>query len=283
MAIALSSSGQESPSGNAAPPEEGQPQAAQPQDAKPKKPTGKPGDPAAPAPRPAPQNLLPPLTGGDKVYMVSGTVVTGVQVLRSTPRYYEIEMVEGQPPLQIPRRQVKNVEYDDIDPARDRLRREMFPEEQEVTIASGERVTGALRDKLMAPVSAELLSYIDQDLVKVLDDIRTKTQTKLQIDPSIEEKPASQRRWSVEIPPDKTLMALLREDLVGAIKYAEVVFEADTILVLTKEAAKARQAASTAANAPAAGAPAPADATAPATPPAAGLPGTVKPPAAIKP
>jgi hypothetical protein len=174
--------------------------------------------------------------------MVSGTVMTGVQVVRSTPKFYEIQMVEGQPTIQIPRRQVKNVEYDDIDPGRERLREQMFPEAKEVTIASGEKVTGELRDKLMAPVSADKQNYKDQDFVKVLEDVKTKTGTNLSIDKSVEDKPATQRRWTVEVPPDKTLMTLLREDLVGAFKWVEVVFESDSIIVMTKDAAKARAA-----------------------------------------
>jgi len=221
---------------------------------------------AVKAPAPA-QNALPPITGGDKIFMVSGSVMTGVQVLRSTPRVYVIQMIEGQEPLEIPRRQVKSVEYDDIDPTRDRLRKELFPEEKEVTIASGERVTGALRDKLMAPVSAEALAYKEQDFITVLDEIKTKTGVNLTIDPSIEEKPANQRRWTVEVASDKTLMALLREDLVGAFNYVEVIFEADAILVTTKVAAKAREEekAKATGDAPTDGAEAPADAK---TPPA---------------
>ncbi len=268
MTAVIISSAQEPSSDDTAIPANEQPTA----DAKPKKGTGKPGEAAAPPP-PAP-SLLPALESGDKIYMVSGTIMTGVQVIRSTPRYYEVQMIEGVEPIQIPRRQVKNVEYDDIDPAREKLRKQLFPEEEEVTIASGERVTGALRDKLMAPVSAEPLSYKELDFVKVLDEIKAKTATKLLIDPSIEQKPAGQRRWSVEIPPEKTLMALLREDLVGAFKYVEVIFEADSIIVMTKEAAKVREAAKTGAAGEAApDAASVAPPVAPATPPPTGIPG----------
>lgn len=214
-------------------------------DASPKKPAvkggaSKPGDkPAAPA---APQNVLPPITGGDKITMVSGSIMTGVQVVKSTPKFYEIQMVEGQPTIQIPRRQVQSVEYDDIDPGRERLRQELFPEAKEVTIASGEKVTGELRDKLMAPVSDEAVSYKDTDFIKVLEDVKTKTGATLTVDQSIADKPAAQRRWTIEVPADKTLMTLLREDLVGAFKFVEVVFESDSIIVMTKDAAKARAA-----------------------------------------
>lgn len=208
---------------------------------------------------PAERRVLPPPKGGDKIFMKGGTgtpgsVLTGVQVIRSTPLNFEVELLEGEPPLLIPRKQVDHVEYDDIDPIRDRLRAQMFPEAEEVTIASGERVTGALRDKLEAPVSGEPLSYKNQDFIRVLDEVKTKTGANLKIDPSIEAKTPAQRRWTVEIPPEKNLMALLREDLVGAFNFVEVIFETDGILVMTKEAAnkRAAEAAAAAAEAPAA-------------------------------
>jgi hypothetical protein len=218
---------------------------------------GKPGAAkGAPAGAPAPaadKNVLPPPKGGDKIYMKggpgggAGSVLTGVQVLRSTPLNYEVQIIEGEPPLLIPRNQVERVEFDDIDPVRDRLREQLFPKAQEVTIASGERVTGALRDKLEGPISAEPLSYKDQDFIHVLDEVKTKTGVNLNIDSSIEEKQAAQRRWTVDIPADKKLMTLLREDLVGAFNFVEVEFESDSILVMTKEAGKKRAAAAAAA------------------------------------
>ncbi len=233
----------------------------------------------APAASGGENTILPAPQGGDKIYMKSGKVMSGIQVLRSDPANYEVQIVAGEPPMQIPRRQVDRVEYDDIDPLREQMREKMFPKPKEVTIASGERVTSELRDKLEAPVSAEPITYKDQDIVAVLTDIKTKTGTKLTVDPSIEERPAGQRKWSFEIPAGRTLMAVLREDMVARFNYVEVIFETDTVLVMTKEAAakraEANKAATGAADAPAGEAPAAAAAPAPAqTPPAA-------PPAAL--
>ncbi len=259
-------------------PEAGSPPAKKKPGLKSKTKPGAEKDGAAAAP-PAEKHVLPAPKGGDKIFMkgstgTPGSVLTGVQVIRSTPVNYEIELLEGEPPLLIPRKQVDHIEYDDIDPVRDRLRAKMFPQAEEVTIASGERVTGALRDKLEAPVSAEPLSYKNQDFIRVLDEIRTKTGANLKIDPSIEEKPAVQRRWTVEIPPDKKLMTLLREDLVGAFNFVEVVFETDGILVMTKEAAKKRaaEAEAKAAEGQAKPEPAPAETPAPGAAPAVSKP-----------
>jgi len=213
--------------------------------------------PAAPAPGGSGEaTILPKPQGGDKIYMKSGTVMSGIQVIRSNPANYEVQVVVGEPPMLIPRRQVDRVEYDEIDPLREEMREKMFPKPKEVTMASGERVTSDLRDKLESPIAAEALTYKDLDLVAVLNDIKAKTQINLVVDPSIEERPAGQRKWSLEIPATRTLMAVLREDMVGRFNYVEVILEADTVLVMTKDAAKKRAEAS--GEAPAAETPPPA-------------------------
>lgn len=228
--------------------------------------------------------ILPKPQGGDKIYMKSGTVMSGIQVLRSNPANYEVQVIVGEEPMLIPRRQVERVEYDDIDPLLEEMREKMFPKPKEVTIASGERVTSDLRDKLEAPIAAEVVTYQDWDLVAVLNDIKTRTQVKLIVDPSIEELPAGKRKWSLEIPADRTLMDVLRTDMVGRFNYVEVVLETDTVLVMTKDAAKKRAEAAAAASgeAPAGEAPAAAPPPAQTPPPAPPLqlpqPGRAKPP-----
>ncbi len=178
---------------------------------------------------------------GDVLVLESGMRMTGVQVIRATPQFYEVQLLNGQK-FEIPRRRVKEVVYDDVDPSREKLKQELFPEAQEVTIASGERVTSALRDSLMAPVSAEPLSYRNQDFADVLEELKTTKNLNLRVHPSIREMPQPQRRWTIEIPAGRPLLAYLREDLVGSFEYVEVIFESDKIIVLTKEAAAKRSA-----------------------------------------
>jgi hypothetical protein len=242
------------------------------------KPNSKPGadkdaDKAAPA---IDRSLLPAPKGGDTIYMkgaagAAGSELSGVQVLRETPKHYEVQVIEGEPPLLVPRSQVDHVDYDDIDPVRDELRDKLFPQPKEVTIASGERVTSDLRDKLMAPITSEKKSYKDLDFASILDEVKTMAKVNLQIDPSVQAKPAAQRRWTIDITPDKTLMTILRTDLVKKFDFVEVVFETDGIIVMTKEAAKKRAAAAAAAKEAPAATPetAPASGEKAAAPPAA--------------
>jgi hypothetical protein len=178
---------------------------------------------------------------GDVVFLKSGTKMTGVQVLRSTAEFHEVQVMADLT-IQIPRRQVERIEYDDIDPLREKLERKLFPEQQEVTMASGERVTSALNDKLQAPVSAEALSYKNRDFAEILDELKTGLAVDLRVHPSVRDLQPRRRAWTIDVPADHTLLAFLREDLVGAFDFIDVIFEADHIIVLTKEAAQKRAA-----------------------------------------
>ena len=120
---------------------------------------------------------------GDVLHLKSGAAITGVQILRSMPRYYEVQLVEGVEPLRIPRNQVLSVEFDDYDPARERLRRELFPDSEEVSLASGERVSRYRMDKLSGPVSEEPLSYDRKDLIKILEETVERLEVKNKIHP----------------------------------------------------------------------------------------------------
>ncbi len=168
--------------------------------------------------------------------------MSGVQILKSTPLFYEVQLVEGVEPLLIPRNQVERVEFDDIDPARDRIRERLFPRRDEVSLASGEQVTRDLMEKLRAPVNETPLTYDRTDFVTILEEIAEGLQVKLKIHPSIRNRQASRRLWTLNTTPETTLMSLLREDLRNQFKFVEVLFEYDTIVVLTKEAAKNREA-----------------------------------------
>lgn len=179
---------------------------------------------------------------GDVLYLKSGMVMSGVQILKSTPFFYEVQLVEGVDPLRINRKQVLRVEYDDIDPARERIRKLLFPSTEEVTLATGERVSRGLMEKLSGPVNAAPLLYDAVDFITILKEVTGRLKVKLTIHPSVENKLPRQRLWTLTTKPDKTLMSLLREDLQNQFKFVEVMFEYDTIVVLTKEAAKNRKA-----------------------------------------
>ncbi len=187
-------------------------------------------------------DTVAPALRGDVIYLRSGSIMSGVQIIRSTPLFYAVELVQGVEPLLIPRNQVERVEYDDIDPARDRIRERLRPKREEVSLASGEQVSRDLMEKLRARVSETPLAYNRTDFVTILEEIADRLQINLKIHPSIRNRQTARRLWTLDITPETTLMSLLREDLLNQFKFAEVLFEYDTIVVLTKEASKNRKA-----------------------------------------
>lgn len=179
---------------------------------------------------------------GDVLNLKSGSTMRNVQILRSTPMYYVVEIVKGVEPMEIPRNQVLSVEYDDYDPARERLRRELFPGSEEVTLATGELVSQYLMDKLAGPVSDEPLSYERKDLIAVLEEVAERLDVKIRIDRSLRSTQPNRRKWSIKTTEEMTLMAFLREELVKEFSFVEVLFENDKVLVMTKKAAQSRKA-----------------------------------------
>jgi len=178
---------------------------------------------------------------GDVLHLKSGSMMTGVQILRSTPLNYVVELVPGVEPMLIPRNQVLSVDFDDFDPVRERLKERLFPGSQEVSLASGERVSRALMDKLSAPVSAEPISYNRTDLIAVLEETAERLDVRIRLDESVKQTQPNRRRWTIEISPDTTLMAFLREELVKAFSYLVVQFENDSVIVMTKKAAEGQK------------------------------------------
>lgn len=184
----------------------------------------------------------PTVYKGDVLYLKTGKVISNVQILRNTPVFYEVQFQPGLEPLMIPRKQVQRVVFDEIDPARARIRASLEPRAEEVSLATGERVSRYLMEKLSAPLSNKALTYDQVDLIDILGETAERMQVNLKVHPSIKNRPEKVRLWTLETTPETTLMALLREELVGQFKFAEVLFENDTIFVMTKQAAKNRKA-----------------------------------------
>jgi len=64
-----------------------------------------------------------PALEGDVITLKSGKRLAGVQVLRETPMGVQVEFLPGVAPLEIPRKQVASIDYDDIDPLKQRRRK----------------------------------------------------------------------------------------------------------------------------------------------------------------
>lgn len=176
---------------------------------------------------------------GDSITLKTGKVISGVQILRATPLFYEVEITEGIEPLLLPRKMVEHVEYDDIDPLADRRRERMFPSRKEQRETAGDELEPALMDKLTAPLSSEEMSYEGRDLIEVLDELAKKQGVQIEIHKSVRNVRAERRAWNLTIAPDTSLMSVLQDHLLRDFKFLELEFQFDMIVVITKRAKKA--------------------------------------------
>lgn len=171
---------------------------------------------------------------GDTIHFKSGTTMSGVQVLRGTPTYYEVELVEGVDTLKIPRRQVDHVEYDDIDPLRERRRRAREQErEAELLMALGKEISPDLMSKLTTPIREPQLNIHEGDLVQILQDVAKRFEITIQIHRSVRTIPPPQRKWTLQSTGDNTPLDILREKLTEQFPNLVIDFQFDKILVQT--------------------------------------------------
>jgi hypothetical protein len=173
---------------------------------------------------------LPPVSG-DVIHFKFGAPMMGVQIIRSTPRYYEVETAEGVPPLQVLRRLVDRVEYDDIDPLEQRRLREQKAAE-EASVVSGEQLAPELRAKLTTPLDDALEPFVNRDLVEVLTDLSAETEVQLEINDSVHAIPAEQRAWTVENTEGLTFMSLLQEQLRPKFPHIRIEFHFDKVVLI---------------------------------------------------
>ncbi len=194
--------------------------------------TDAPATSAAPAPPPKPK--------GDVVTLTSGTVLSGVQILRRTPTDFRVEISDSSVTLDIPRSLVKSVEYDDFNPSDQRTGDKAKNGKEPLSEITAQKLSPALSAKLREPLDAAPVKYDNKDLLEVLADIAQRKQIAASASAGVQAIPQAERLWTVEVAPATQLFALLREQLPARFPNFEVVFEGDSVVVMTKEEANAR-------------------------------------------
>lgn len=174
--------------------------------------------------------------GGDVLIMKSGAIIGGVQILKRSPLNYEVELVPGMKPMVIPRRRVIRVEYDDIDPTRERNRRRSAPKRDDELMADGKELAPEFAAKLNKPITGPVLDFDQRDYVEVFAELSKKTDVTIVIDRSLRSQPRPTRLWTIKITPEMTLMQILREQWAGKFKTGIVTFELNKVVLKQKGA-----------------------------------------------
>lgn len=170
---------------------------------------------------------------GDVVELKNGKSITGIQVLRETPVHVEIVTAPGEPPLRIPRKQVKDVVYDDVDPNRLPPPAPVVPELPDVM--EGNELQPEFHAKLTKPLSDQPIVFENTDIVAMMRDLRGRADVALVLLPGVHNTPVEQRQWTVTIPPGTPLMAVLQQDFTKQFPQFQVIFEYARVVIKTEQ------------------------------------------------
>lgn len=184
----------------------------------------------------AAESAAPPALPGDVITLKSGKKLAGVQVLRELPNVVEVEVQEGLEPLKLPRKQVVSIQYDDIDPIRQRRLEEMKAAAPGPDIIPGEKLSPEFNLKLKNSLSDAPLSFKDIGFANLLTKLCEQIGVELQIEDSARKLPMDQRIRSFEIKPGTSLFTFLQTDFVTAYPTLTVMYKYDKIIVEGKEA-----------------------------------------------
>ena len=209
---------------------------ALPQEAGPDSETG----PATVAVSPTPVLERPATMKGDIVTLKSGAVIKGGQVVRGATMDLLVEFVGGAVTLRIPRKHVASVVYDDVNPVRDRRRRQaLLRKQSKFTVIQGQKVSDELRTKLLATdVADSPLKYEEEDLVDVLKSLSERFDVPIFIGEPVMAIPPEERKWTFQAKPETNLSSLLSDELLKDFDNLQVVYQYDKVLVTTREAAR---------------------------------------------
>ena len=171
---------------------------------------------------------------GDVVTLKSGAQLKGVQVLSQTASEVEVDVGAGVV-LAIPRRQVQDIQFDDIEPKRTK---QPADASQKGDLFPGNKLKPEVSGKLTAPLQ-QPIKYEKTDLVKVLGELSERCGVAIVVDEPVKSLPENERLWTLETRPGTNLMGVLQDDFLKKFPALAVVYQFDKLLVTTKEKAAA--------------------------------------------
>ena len=172
---------------------------------------------------------------GDTVILKSGAQLRGVQVLSRTASEVEVDVGAGVR-VTIPRRQIQDIKYDDIEPRRGS--QGVDASSQKADIFPGNKLKPEVSEKLTAPMK-EPVKYENVDLVKVLAELSQRFGVTIIVDDPVKSLPENERLWTLETKPDANLTGVLQDEFLRKFPALAVVYQYDKLLVTTKERAAA--------------------------------------------
>jgi len=172
-----------------------------------------------------------PLTG-DVVTLKDGKVMSGVQVVRATPSIVAIQIVPGVEPLELPRKMVESIAYDNLRP--EDVKEGMAGQAGDEAGGGQGEISLELATNLGKAVTETPMPLADRDVVEVLEEFATKLEVELEILPEVRQMQPARRLWNATIPAGMAFTTLLREKLPADFPMLEAVFTFERVQLQRK-------------------------------------------------
>ena len=164
---------------------------------------------------------------GDVVVFKKGTELRGVKVVRESPMFVEIEYLPGEPYLQIPATQVKEVVYAEQDTEAGQASDEgltLGPD-----IMPGEEVSPEFHKMLTAAMSEEPLTFENEDYLNVIQKVCDKAGVDLSVDENLKALSKEDRAFNRTVEANTTVLDFLRKDLAEVAPDVRVILHYDRL------------------------------------------------------
>lgn len=194
----------------------------------------------SPAPDTVPgeaETSAPVALEGDVIILTTGSKLTGIQVLRRTPKSVEVEVVPGEEPMSISMKLVADILYDDIDPVKLRREQAQAKLNPQPNVLEGQELSPELLKKLNTPVSEEEMPFESTNFVEVIRNLATKVEIDLQVSDEVRKLPPEVRAWSGTFPANATFQDILTQQLLVSFPDIRVNYTLDQVELALKKPA----------------------------------------------
>ncbi|NLN94350.1 MAG: hypothetical protein GX130_13735 [Candidatus Hydrogenedens sp.] len=190
-------------------------------------------DPFAHPPSGLPQEESgPEIVEGDTIIFKSGSELKGINIIRESALFVEVEYLPGEPPVKFPTSQIAEVILNERSGSGNAAGEGLsYPE-----IVPGEEVSIELHQALMTVLSEDELPLTDQDYLTVIRDFVGQTSAELEINDAVNAIPEGERIFSRTLPAGITLLDFLQKEVPEIASDVRVVLQFDKVLLTVPQA-----------------------------------------------
>jgi hypothetical protein len=170
---------------------------------------------------------------GDTIIFKSGSELKGVNIIRDSALFVEVEYLPGEPPVKFPTSQIQEVIRNERSSDSAASADSGIPHPDMVP---GEEVSTEFHQALMTVLTEETLELTDQDYLTVLKNFATQTNAALEVDEGVNAIPEGERVFSRSLPAGTTLLNFVQKDFREIAPKIKVVLQYDKLVVHLRDA-----------------------------------------------